>query len=182
MTGGDLIRTALRLLDGAGVPFMVTGSQASSYHGEPRATLDLDIVIDPDAAALKRLLAALHAAGFYVDDAAATQALEDRSQFNAIGQDASKIDFIVRKDRPFSKSEFDRRLAVDLLGEAGFIATVEDMIVAKLEWAAATDSERQLRDVEGMLELNRARIDRDYLDRWIAALGLGQAWSRIRAD
>lgn len=180
MTAGDLLRTTLRLANGAGVPFMVTGSQASSYYGEPRSTLDLDIVIDPDRASLDRLLAGLHDAGFYVDDAAATTALDERGQFNAIGQDGSKVDFIVRKDRPFSRSEFDRRVAVDLLGTPGSIATVEDMIVAKLEWAAATGSERQLRDVEGMLEANRGTLDDAYLERWIAALNLGEVWDRVR--
>ena len=82
---------------------MVTGSLASSYHGEPRATLDLDVVIDPTAAALERLVDGLEAAGYYVDRDAASHALRARGQFNAIGtRNASKVDFIFRRDRPFS--------------------------------------------------------------------------------
>ena len=88
---------------------MVTGSLASSYHGEPRATLDLDIVIDPSPTALARLVEDLVVAGFYVDAETAEAALRDRSQFNAIGPDVTKVDFIIRKDRPFSIEEFARR-------------------------------------------------------------------------
>jgi len=158
---------------------MVTGSYASSYHGEPRATLDLDIVIDPDRPALARLVADLQGADFYVDSDAASVALADRWQFNAIGGDASKIDFIVRKDRPFSRAEFERRSSAELLGTPGYIATPEDMIIAKLEWAAATDTERQLRDVEGMVHANRGNLDEAYLRRWITALGLTATWERV---
>jgi hypothetical protein len=182
VTAADLLATAITLLDRAGVPFMVTGSYASSYHGEPRATLDLDIVIDPDAGSLARLIAGLVAARFYVDADAATSALAERGVFNAIGRDASKIDFIVRKDRPFSKAEFERRIPVDLLGTPGFMATAEDMIIAKLEWAAASDSERQLRDVEGMWAANRERLDQAYVGRWIEALGLTPNWNRVARD
>jgi hypothetical protein len=180
VTFAELVAAALAYLDVAGIPYMVTGSIASTYYGEARATRDLDVVIDPTAAKLDRLVASLAGAGFYVDAEAARSALEDRTQFNAIGPDASKIDFIIRRNRPFSVEEFERRRPADLLGTPGWIATVEDMVVAKLEWAAATDSERQLRDVAGMLAVGGGDIDRQYIVRWVDALGLRQAWRRVR--
>ena len=179
MTFAELVAAALGQLERAAIPYMVTGSIASTYHGEARATRDLDIVIDPSPAALDRLVADLIGAGFYVDVEAARSALEARSQFNAIGPDASKIDFIVRRNRPFSVEEFGRRRPADLLGTPGYIATVEDMVVAKLEWAAATDSERQLRDVAGMLAIGGDDVDRDYIVRWVEALGLREVWRRV---
>ena len=94
MTFAELVASALAHLERAAVPYMVTGSIASTYHGEARATRDLDIVIDPSPAALDRLVADLIAAGFYVDAEAARSAFETRTQFNAIGPDASKIDFM----------------------------------------------------------------------------------------
>lgn len=115
MTFGELLALVIGLLEQSGVPYMVTGSLASSYHGEPRATRDADIVIDPSPEALERLTAGLLDAGFHVDRDAAREALVDRSQFNAIGADAMKIDFIVRRDRPFSVEEFRRRQPADLL-------------------------------------------------------------------
>ncbi|HEY4634732.1 MAG TPA: hypothetical protein VIH00_12525, partial [Candidatus Limnocylindrales bacterium] len=113
------------------------------------------------------------------DRDAAFEALRDRSQFNAIGDEATKIDFIVRKDRPFSIEEFKRRRRADLLGTPGFIASLEDTVVAKLEWAATTESERQLRDVAGMLAVNGEAIDLAYVERWVAVLGLDDAWSSV---
>ncbi len=179
MTFANLLATTIHLLDAARVPFMITGSIASSFHGEPRATRDLDVVIDPTPAELDALIRGLQAAGFYVDRDAAKGALQARTQFNAIGPDAMKVDFIVRKDRPFSSEEFARRQQVSLLGTPAFMATPEDLILAKLEWAAATDSERQLRDVAGMLEIAGDTLDRTYLGHWLTELGLTRVWERL---
>jgi hypothetical protein len=179
VTLGGLLAAAIKLLERSRVPYMITGSLASTYHGEPRSTRDIDIVIDPDALALERLVDELVAASFYVDRDTARVALRDRTQFNAIGPEATKIDFIIRKDRPFSVEEFRRRQNVQLPGTSGFMATAEDAILAKLEWATAADSDRQLRDVAGMLLVSGDKLDLAYLKRWIAALDLVAAWKRV---
>lgn len=160
---------------------MLTGSLASTFHGEPRATRDMDIVIDPDPAALGRLVDLLRAGDFYVDRDAAEEALRHRGQFNAIGPDATKIDFIVRRDRPFSIEEFARRRRVAILGASADIATAEDMILAKLEWAAATGSERQVRDIEGILAVAGDGLDQAYLTSWAARLGVADRLAAIVA-
>jgi hypothetical protein len=175
----DLLAEAIGHLEAAGIPYMITGSVASSFHGEPRATRDLDIVIDPTPPALDRLVDDLRTAGFYVDRDAAEDALRDGTQFNAIGDEAIKVDFIVRRDRPFSIAEFDRRQRVELLGSKGFIATVEDVILAKLEWAAETDSERQLRDVAGMIAVAGDTLDETYLTTWARKLGVDTGLRRV---
>lgn len=179
MTFADVLATVITALDGAGVTYMITGSLASSYHGEPRATRDVDIVIDPGPEALDRLVDAVLQAGFYVDRDAARTALAERTQFNAIGSDGSKVDFIIRKDRAFSVEEFARREPADLLGTAGFVTTAEDLILAKLEWANATGSERQLLDVGGIVAI-RHSLDEDYIERWASALGINAAWHQAR--
>jgi hypothetical protein len=109
----------------------------------------------------------------------AFDALRDRSQFNVVGPGAAKVDFFVRRDRPFSRAEFDRRRTVDLLGTPGSIATVEDMIVAKLEWSVPIHSERQLEDVGAMLDVAGDAVDRPYVERWVSELGLDAAWQRV---
>jgi hypothetical protein len=180
VTFARLVADVIGHLTGAGVPYMVTGSAASSYHGVPRATRDLDVVIDPEPETLERLVESLVAAGFYVDRDAAAGALRERSQFNAIGNEGEKVDFIIRRDRPFSIEEFARRQPADILGTPGFIATAEDMIVAKLEWAAASESERQVRDVAGMLDAAAGAVDLPYIERWVAALKLLDPWDSVR--
>ena len=179
VTLADILAGVISRLDAAGVPHMVTGSLASSYHGEPRATRDVDIVIDPTVDALAGFVDGMIAAGFYVDPDAAREALARRSQFNAIAPDATKVDFIIRRDRPFSIEEFGRREPADLLGTPGFMATAEDLIIAKLEWAEATGSERQTRDVAGIVAI-ASDLDEDYIERWTSALGISDAWHRAR--
>lgn len=176
----DALRRVLELLDRHGIPYMLTGSVAASYHGRPRATHDADVVIDPEAERLDAFVRDLDAAGFYVDAAGARVAFERRRQFNAIDmQSASKIDLIVRKDRPFSVAEFARRRRVDLSFAAGVsVVSPEDAILSKLEWAKSSDSERQMRDAANVLEMNPG-LDRQYVERWAATLGVDELWRRV---
>jgi hypothetical protein len=177
-----LLASTVAQLERAGVPYMITGSVASSYHGEPRATRDLDIVIDPDRGGIGRLVGELEAAGLYVDEDAALSAFDDRAQFNAIDATTGwKVDFMVRKDRPFSREEFARRAPANLLGTPAWIASPEDTIIAKLEWVVSSGSDRQLGDVAAMLDIGIGSLDLAYIDRWIAGLRLHEAWARARA-
>jgi hypothetical protein len=170
-------------LSGLGIPYMLTGSIATSYHGRPRATHDTDIVINPTAEQLDALIARLAAAGFYVDRDGARDALRRRRPFNAIeGQHACKIDLIIQKDRPFSREEMARRLTVDLpFAPAVSMVTAEDAVLSKLEWArAAGDSERQLADAAGVLAVTPT-LDAAYIERWADELGVSDLWRRISA-
>jgi hypothetical protein len=180
----DALATVVRILEACGVDYMVTGSMASSHHGRPRLTNDVDVVIDPGPDALARLVAALQSTGFYVDPAVAREPWARRRQFNAIRiADASKIDLIVRKDRPFSREELARRQRVRLAGDTEVaLATVEDTIVAKLEWARrAGGSEKQLADAAGMLDVHGTRLDHGYVERWATELGVLDLWRQVSA-
>lgn len=173
----------IALLRRLNIGFMVTGSVATSYHGRPRSTHDADVVIDPTAYQLEELVTSIDAAGYYVDRDGATRAWRARKQFNVIEkQHASKIDLIVRRERPFSEEEFRRRTQVDLpFAKDVWIVSPEDAIVSKLEWArAAGDSDRQLADAAGVLALN-PDIDRAYVERWTRELGVHDLWARIAA-
>lgn len=174
--------TVARTLERLSIPYMVTGSVASSHHGRPRSTHDTDIVIDPAPEQLDRLVAGLSAAGFYVDPARARDALRRRLQFNAIEtQFACKIDLIIRKDRPFSREELARRQPAELApGVPLALASPEDTIVAKLEWARkAGGSEKQLADVAGILAVTPS-LDHDYIEKWAGELGLLDLWRDAR--
>ena len=165
--GASMVRV-IDLLDGLGVPYMVTGSIAASYDGRPRATHDADVVIDPSPARLDELIEALDAAGFYVSAESARDALRQRRPFDVIETArAVKIDLIIKKARPFSLEEFGRRRLVDLPFTSG-VATVtaEDAILSKLDWVRqAGDSERQIRDAACIVELNPA-LDWACIRRW----------------
>lgn len=130
------IRRALAALQKAGVPYMLTGSFASSFHGAPRTTQDIDIVIAPTLGSLQRLVSEFPEDQYYVSREAALQAYGSESLFNVIDLESGwKIDFIVRKSRPFSVEEFARRREAEVLGTNVTIASAEDVILSKLEWA-----------------------------------------------
>jgi hypothetical protein len=93
-----------------------------------------------------------------------------------------KVDLIPRKARPFSEVEFARRSRVHVLGTTMFVASLEDVIVAKLEWAKAGGSARQLEDVRELLRLGGERIDRAHVEHWVDALGLRELWDAAIAE
>ena len=88
-----------------------------------------------------------------------------------------KIDFIIRKSRAFSQEEFRRRQRVELQGLPIFVASAEDIIIAKLEWSKLAESRRQIEDVAAILRLRWESLDRPYLEKWIGELGLAKEWN-----
>lgn len=170
------------ILDGADVPYMLTGSLAAAYHATPRATKDLDMIIETDAVGIGRLVDSLHEGGFYADREAALEALRTEGQFNAIDTRSGwKVDLILRKDRAFSRTEFDRRERAEILGVQLSLASVEDVLIAKMEWSRMGDSELQRRDVVQLVERAWSRLDHDYLERWIEELDLEPEWMEALA-
>ncbi len=183
MTAAALLRSVVAALDTVGVPFMLTGSLAAAYHGAGRATMDIDVVIDPTPSQLRALVRALAETGAYISAEAADEALAHRSTFNVVDTTSGwKADLIIRKIRPFSETELGRRQAAEYEGCALWVASVEDVIVAKLEWAMLGGSARQLEDVAALRRVHAGRLDRAYLEHWVAELGLTTQWEQVIRD
>lgn len=178
----DFLGVVVGALNRLDIPFMLTGSLAGSYHGAPRATQDVDLVVEADLAALLGLAGALQDEGLYVSEEAVREAWETRGQFNTIDPSSGwKADFILRKERVFSAEEFGRRRGLVFLGLELSIVSAEDLVIAKLEWARLGDSERQLRDVAEMLAIQGEALDREQIERWVAEFGLEEVWARAQA-
>ena len=181
MSLDEFAATLRSALAAAGVPYMVVGSFASSYHGEPRTTRDLDLVIDPAPDSLRGLVQHLEAAGFYASPEAADDALARRTQLNVVDPVSGwKADLIIRKETPFARAEFGRRLRAELPGGLEYVASAEDTVIAKLLWAREGESERQLRDVAAILAVSSGQLDRAYLERWVTSLDLGELWEQVQ--
>ena len=179
MNDADVLATVLATLNAARIPAMLTGSFAAAIYGRVRATRDIDFVIDADEQQARALVAALVARGYYADEDAAIDAVRTHTPFNAIDPESGwKIDFIPRKPRAFSREEFERRKSIDLNGQRIDVASAEDTVIAKLEWAKLGESERQIEDVIGILRVQRDAIDRAYIERWVQSLGLQAQWAR----
>jgi hypothetical protein len=182
----DPIRVLLHvteLLDRIGTPYLLGGSLASSMLGEPRSTVDIDIAIVLRSADVPALLAAL-GPEFYVDEGAMRHAVELRSSFNAIHQPTvMKVDFFVLGDAPFDRAQLEgRRLspALEGSGRRVFVSSPEDLILRKLDWyqLGSGVSDRQWRDVLGVLKVQAERLDLAHLRHWAAALELAELLER----
>lgn len=181
MTTGDLFSRVLGALEQAEIPVMLTGSFASSFHGAPRATQDVDLVISPTTEQLRRLLTVLPKDEFYFDEGAAREALRLEGQFNLVDlRTGWKVDLIIRKSRPFSREEFDRRTVVEVEGALVPIASPEDVLIAKMEWARMSESARQLEDAATLLRVRAGQIDYGYVERWVGQLGLKEQWTTVK--
>lgn len=170
-------------LDHAGVPYMLAGSMAGTAYGRIRTTDDIDIVIDPNTISLERLLSEFPDDSYYVSAAAAREAMRTGGMFNVIPLDGFlKIDFIIRRKTPHGEAEFNRRRTVQIAGIDFDVATPEDTIIAKLAWAAAGGSARQLEDVRGIVTSQGALLESAYLASWVATLGLEALWLQATKD
>lgn len=181
MSAGESLSRIIAALDRAGIRYMLTGSFASSYYGIPRASQDIDFVIEADPDQLRALAAQLTAEKYYFDLAAALEAHRQPSMFNLLDLESGwKIDFIFRKSRPFSQEEFRRRTEIVFESTHVFAATAEDVIISKLEWAKLSGSQRQIIDVATVLRSRQTALDYAYLEKWIASLGLQKEWLSAR--
>lgn len=174
----EVVRRVVRSLDAASVPDMLTGSIASAFYGTPRATQDIDLVVSPDRSSMSRLLDQFPEGEYYASREAAMEAFDRRELFNIVDMATSwKIGLILRKDRPFSLAGFDRRRILDLLGTRLYMATAEDVVISKLEWAKLGESERQIRDAAGIIRTQGEALDRSYIETWVHALELNSQWT-----
>lgn len=91
-----------------------------------------------------------------------------------------KVDIYILGTRPFDQEEFRRRIPYDDHRRQLWVATPEDLILSKLDWyrAGGEVSERQWRDVLGMLQIHGQQLDQDYLKRWATTLGVEHLWRR----
>jgi hypothetical protein len=181
VTQAELLRYLVEVLDGLGLPYMVGGSHAAMYYGEPRLTRDVDIVVALTLDRLPNLLHRFPAAHFYVDAEAARDAVETSGQFNIIHPDSGlKIDVYVNPDTPYDRARLARRHRLPLApGVDAYFARPEDVILYKLIYAR-DGGELHLRDVIGIVRVSGPDLDERYLVEWADLLGVRALWERVR--
>ncbi len=176
-----LLRALADALSTSSIPFMLTGSVAAAVRGASRATMGVDLVIEPTPQSLQDFVQRVEALGLYVSAEAAQEAYEVRGMFNVVDPETGwKADLIIRKQRPFSETEFSRRQITSFQGIPLAVATIEDVILSKLEWARLGGSARQLEDVRALLGIAGTELDRSYLEQWVDQLGVRTEWDAVR--
>ena len=159
-------------LDTSGVPYVVVGSMAAARWGVARTTRDIDLVLVLDSDLAGTVLTALDRADVYLPHEAAAAALERGGSFNVLHTaSGSKIDVsVVGADDEFELARLDRRVRADVVGVVSWVATAEDVILAKLRSRLESRSEMQWRDCVEIAAVND--LDRGYLWRWAPRLGV----------
>lgn len=183
MTQAELLRHLVEVLDDLGVEYMIGGSQASMFYGEPRLTRDIDVVVELGAEHIPALLARFPADEYYADATAARDAVRTRGHFNIIHPGSGlKIDVYVNPDTPYDRVRLARRQRLPLRpGVEAYFARPEDIILYKLLYHRQVESGMHLRDVIGIIRISGPELDERYLEDWIGQLGLRELWEQVRA-
>jgi predicted nucleotidyltransferase len=95
------------------------------------------------------------------------EAISYYDMFNIIHNETMvKVDFIIRKDTPYRRLEFNRRCLMKIDDFEVFVVSLEDLIPSKLYWAKDSQSELQLNDVKILIRENRNQLNENYLNKW----------------
>ena len=159
-----------KILTDLNVPYAITGGYAVSVWGRPRATFDIDVVIElfhPQTPALKNALQSLSKLN-YLDEGAMAEAVERAGEFNFIDSESGiKIDFWVAGKDETTKLELARRIPETVAGQMVYFISPEDLILSKLRWHKEGGSTRHLEDIESILKIQKS-LDLDYLKKQAA--------------
>jgi hypothetical protein len=171
------------VLESLGVPYFIGGSLASTLYGMVRTTQDSDIVAEMRLEHLAPFVAALQDE-FFVDDEMIVEAIRRHSSFNIIHRETMfKVDVFIPRPRPFLQAQLSRAQRQTFTFETEVstkFASPEDTILSKLEWyrMGGEVSDRQWRDILGMLKTQAGELELDYLRKWAVELKVGDLLER----
>lgn len=176
------LKKIITILDDANIPYMLTGSLAMNFYGHARATNDIDIVVLVAENSSKKLFQLLEK-DFYVAEEAIKEALSHKTLFNVIDQNSVfKVDLIICKNDFHSQESFSRRQKIKFDDYEISVISPEDLILAKLEWLKATNSEIQKNDIVNILKISDENLDHNYLQKTTKAKGLFEGLEKIYAS
>ena len=177
----DLLKHLVNAFESLGIRYLVTGSIASIFYGEPRFTNDIDVVVEIKEHHIQGLLKLFPCDEFYISEDAIRDAIKHNHQFNIIHPSSGlKIDVIISKKEPFDNSRFERIKRIFPIEDtqANF-ASPEDVIIMKMRYYKEGESEKHLRDITSMLKISDNIIDRKYIEEWVEKFDLKDIWKAI---
>jgi hypothetical protein len=184
----DFISQVITALKNAGIEYMIGGAVAVWAWGEPRATLDLDLVVNIPLEAIGRLSKELEKKAMLVPaEIILDNILEDRADLpiNAIHMVSGyKADlYPLREGDELRISAFERRQIIDLgepIGEV-YLHSPEDLIIYKLWYYSISQQTKHTRDITSIVISLGADLDFEYIDGWIKKKGLSSIWGELLA-
>ena len=186
MPAPDLIALFAAPLGRLGVPYMITGATAAILYGQPRLTNDIDVVLELQRDDIARLRAAFPEAEFYVPPVEVIEVELGRSRrahFNLIHFDSGyKADFYPAGTDPLHRWAMPRRRRLPHGAGQIQVAPPEYVILRKLEYFREGGSSKHRTDIQTILAVSAAEIDRPALSMWVARLGLVSVWQEITGN
>ena len=171
----QLARQLHSIFEQVGVVYYITGGVAATAYGDPRTTRDLDVVLNMSRAEIGPLVTALETAGFYVPGVEDVVSGGMRTLQIIHQETVLQADLVMSGTEAWDVIQFERRR---LEGGLYFISP-EDIILNKLRWRWRSQSEKQWRDVMGVLKVQGERLDFEYLWEWAGKLGLSEDLERV---
>jgi len=133
-------------------------------------TRDIGIVLEIAERDINRFVA-LFEKDFYTHKPSVIEEVKRRGMFNFIDNiEGYKVDFILKKNVLYHKTEFDRRRRGSALGVTAWMVAPEDLLISKLIWIQQLQSEKQIDDIKGLLDY--PDLDKTYIDYWCKELNL----------
>lgn len=181
----DLVLLFTRPLEQAGLRYFITGSIAGMIYGEPRLTMDVDMVLVLTHSGIRKLMESFGESEFYCppkEVIAEELARPERGHFNLIHHDTGfKADVYLAGHDPLHAWAFSRRKQIKIEDDAIWIAPPEYVILRKLQYFQEGRSEKHLRDIHAMIERSPEEIEEPLLMKMIDELQLGETWRGFNA-
>jgi hypothetical protein len=185
----SFLKLILDTLKAAGVEYLIGGAIAEWAWGEPRATQDLDIVINLPIKSVVKFSKELEKRNMLVPaDIILDAMMEERADIplNAIHMYSGlKADlYLMREGDTLRQSAFQRRVLIDYGSPIGkvYVHSPEDLILYKLMYLGLSGQPKHARDIAAILRARKNRLDFGYIEEWAARLGLGSLWKEILDD
>jgi hypothetical protein len=168
-----------QVLEKLKIPYLISGSMASTVYGMVRTTQDVDIIAEMHLEHVQPFISTLQSE-FYLDEEMIADSVQHNSSFNIIHRKTMfKVDVFIPRKTQFQKSELNRaqkQIINEIPEISAYFASPEDIILAKLEWFRMSSevSERQWRDVIGIMKVRAGYLDLEYLRKWASKLNVNE--------
>ena len=178
-----LLTTISSFLEKHHIPYMITGAWSAIFYGRPRASHDIDFVIELDNRDLQKIFGVFEKLKdeFLVQPESIKSAISHCSMFNIIHLPTMlKIDFWILTDDEFDQLRFKRRKKADILDHSMEMATPEDTIIQKLKWYRMGQIEKHLVDAAFVYQIQNKNLDKKYLNLWVKKLKLEKYYQKLK--
>lgn len=178
----ELLKIITSFLEKSKISYMITGAWSVIYYGRPRASHDIDFVVELKKEDTSKVLKAIDSLPeeFCAQKGAIEEAIKKRGMFNIFHlPTALKMDFWLLTDDEFDKSRFSRRKKVKILGQEMEIATAEDTTIQKLRWYQEAKIEKHLIDAAFVYQIQNKNLDKSYLKKWAKKLKIEKDYQAL---